>query len=299
MKYFALDAMTVVAFRGSDRQALLQRLCTQDLRPLQPQSFVESFFTDVKGKALAHGWVIAHPSELWIVVAGDCEAVLLAHFDRYIIREDVQPVGESQRWDWWLVDRKAASFLGMAFQDQQVVPSTELIPNASLFGIDCHAYSDRYFLVASSREQRDPFLAKLRDLSMQEGSAEEREWIRVNSGWPLFGVDFDRQSLPQEVDRDALAISFSKGCYLGQETIARLDALGQVQKKLKRLSVESVDRIAPQTKIFQGELEAGWVTSSAKNPEKMGAILFAFIKRPFLSQASTFNVEGHPAHFTA
>ena len=55
---------------------------------------------------------------------------------------------------------------------------------------------------------------------------------RIESGYPLWGVDFDAANLPQEIGRDREAICFTKGCYLGQETVARLDALGHVNRKL-------------------------------------------------------------------
>ena len=56
--------------------------------------------------------------------------------------------------------------------------------------------------------------------------------LRLRHGWPLFGIDIKTDQLPQEVDRDKLAINFNKGCYLGQETVARLDALGHVNRML-------------------------------------------------------------------
>ena len=55
---------------------------------------------------------------------------------------------------------------------------------------------------------------------------------RIEAGTPLFKVDFDDSNLPQEVGRDAEAISFTKGCYLGQETVARIDALGHVNQRI-------------------------------------------------------------------
>ena len=56
--------------------------------------------------------------------------------------------------------------------------------------------------------------------------------LRIEAGTPLFGVDFDDRNFPQEVGRNEQAISFTKGCYLGQETVARIDALGHVNQQL-------------------------------------------------------------------
>src|SRR5262249_52983757 len=63
--------------------------------------------------------------------------------------------------------------------------------------------------------------------------AECFELLRIEAGTPVFGKDITEKNLPQEIGRDARAISFVKGCYLGQETVARLDALGHVNQILK------------------------------------------------------------------
>ena len=63
------------------------------------------------------------------------------------------------------------------------------------------------------------------------------ETLRIEAGTPLFGVDFNDNNLPQEVGRDDRAISFTKGCYLGQETVARIDALGHVNQQLAGVRV--------------------------------------------------------------
>jgi tRNA-modifying protein YgfZ len=63
-------------------------------------------------------------------------------------------------------------------------------------------------------------------------SHEALEIVRIEAALPQFGTDISDANLPQEVNRDAAAISFTKGCYLGQETVARLDALGHVNRLL-------------------------------------------------------------------
>src|SRR4029453_1620592 len=65
------------------------------------------------------------------------------------------------------------------------------------------------------------------------------ETARIEAGFPLFGRDITDDNLPQEVGRDAKAISFTKGCYLGQETVARIDALGHVNRSLVGLKFAS------------------------------------------------------------
>ena len=76
--------------------------------------------------------------------------------------------------------------------------------------------------------------------------------LRIESGTPLFGVDFDEENLPQEVGRDELAISFTKGCYLGQETVARIDALGHVNQQLAGVRFAGPDVPDAKAELTQG-----------------------------------------------
>ena len=73
------------------------------------------------------------------------------------------------------------------------------------------------------------------DLGLAELDLESFEVLRIEAGTPVFGRDVTEKNLPQEIGRDAQAINFVKGCYLGQETVARLDALGHVNQILKGL----------------------------------------------------------------
>ena len=87
--------------------------------------------------------------------------------------------------------------------------------------------------------------------------------IRVESGCPLYGIDFNENNLPQELNRNALAIHFRKGCYLGQETVARIDALGHVNKRLAMISIIGEELPAIGAVIRRGDDTVGQVTSVA------------------------------------
>ncbi|EMI56634.1 aminomethyltransferase [Rhodopirellula sallentina SM41] len=115
---------------------------------------------------------------------------------------------------------------------------------------------------------------------IDDANAESRfHQLRIAAGYPWHGVDFGDTHLPQEVRPEEETISFTKGCYLGQETIARLDALGQVQKKLVKWSLEGLDGHTPEvdTKLFAGgEKPVGRLTSiSDASPPSGSDSLFA------------------------
>ena len=87
------------------------------------------------------------------------------------------------------------------------------------------------FAIAASFKEN--ILAAGHEAGLVEAGPEAFEVLRIEAGTPVFGKDITDKSLPQEINRDSRAISFVKGCYLGQETVARLDALGHVNQLLK------------------------------------------------------------------
>ena len=91
-------------------------------------------------------------------------------------------------------------------------------------------------------------------------------------------TDFDDSNLPQEVNRDTQAISFTKGCYLGQETVARIDALGHVNKKLVIVSLMEGDTQI-RNKIASRRQEGGTITTSGWSPRTSRPAALAMVKR--------------------
>ena len=84
----AIGTLTVIELTGADRNKILNNLCTQDLRNLQPGQVRETFLLDVKGRTLSHGIVVTLDSKTFFVSSPGQAAGLIAHIDRYIIRED-------------------------------------------------------------------------------------------------------------------------------------------------------------------------------------------------------------------
>jgi folate-binding protein YgfZ len=105
---------------------------------------------------------------------------------------------------------------------------------------------------------------------LRELPAEAFDLLRIRAGTPVSGQDVTPENLPQEVDRNAAAISFTKGCYLGQETVARLDALGHVNKILRRLELDpDAAPAAGVTALSTPDGKpAGRITSAAFCPEE-------------------------------
>ena len=111
------------------------------------------------------------------------------------------------------------------------------------------------------------------------GAPEAFAAARIEAGFPLFGVDFNEENLPQEVGRDVQAISFTKGCYLGQETVARIDALGHVNQRLVGVRFVGSDMPAGGLELTRDGRIVGSVTSAAFSPKFGLPIALAMVRR--------------------
>ena len=250
---------SVVSLAGEDRVKFLHNMCTNDIQRLVPGECCEAFCTDVKGKIIAHSVVLMLENRIELLgVPGQAEQGI-AHLDRYIIREDVKLEDKSDENAWSLV-----------FGDKSgQILNTELTAFRTKV-LDCESY-----LVRAPRSEIEPLLPGVcvcRDDSVWNA-------LRIEASFPLYGTDFDDAHLPQEIARDDLAISFNKGCYLGQETVARIDALGHVNKRLCTLRFAKGDVPNAGTKLLSGEQEVGAVTSACWSPRDEAPLALAMIRR--------------------
>jgi tRNA-modifying protein YgfZ len=258
-----LSGWTCLALTGADRHAFLHNFCTNDIKRLTPGNSCETFFTNVKGRIIGHGLIDCRENELVVIGEPDQATRLFEHLDRYIIREDVQLHDETPARGSLLVD---ADFAAQQFGLAAYVTDWYAIKGRTLRLIEAPAADVR----------------KLKERLAANGfvSCDEAfETVRIEAGMPLFGVDFDDRNLPQEVGRNDEAISFTKGCYLGQETVARIDALGHVNQQL--VGVQFGGEAVPDkgTALTHNGKTIGWVTSAVLSPKLDAPLALAMVRR--------------------
>jgi tRNA-modifying protein YgfZ len=277
---------STVRAAGNDRATFLHNMCTNDVKSLTAGEGGEAFFTDVKGKIVAHGFLLAGGDAMEIVMVPGTAGRLMGQLDRYVIREDVALSDRSSEVAWLLAFGERA---GVVLE--QVVGSgvgdlatawTHRTFDVACVGVEavrCELPWVGGFLIGCAMDAAAAIEAKLVEAGAILGSESLWNMVRVDSNWPLWGVDFDESNLPQEVSRDAAAISFRKGCYLGQETVARIDALGHVNKQLVavRFGGDAVPEIGAE--LLQGEQVVGRVTSSCWSPRSAKPQAIAMVKR--------------------
>lgn len=228
-----LDQAMLIEVAGEDAGRILHNLTTNHIQLLHPGQSVETFVTDVRGWVVAHGLVYrCEETRWWLLGQHHMAANVAAHIDRYIIREKAAVTDLSRSWSL------------------RFVSDEESATSAESTCIACPALgSAAQFCLSPGVESSSP--------SKEQMDAWQRH--RIAHFWPLMGVDIWEKCIPQELDRTEQAISFTKGCYLGQETIARLDARGQIQKKLCLLKLDGP--VSPADKLLRNDQEVGHITS--------------------------------------
>ena len=225
LNYFSLDR-TVVRLTGDDRVSFLNNFCTADIKLLQTNQISEAFILNGKGKLVAHLLVLCHADSLELnTVAGQGQAIM-THLDRYLIREDVTMTDIS-------TERKHVFVFGngldAAVEFNHFAEGEIQVAHCEAAGVG----------VLGSAATAETLVEWASGLGATETGEATVHLHRIRTGTPWFGIDSSSDNLPQELVRDEKAISFTKGCYLGQETVARIDALGRVNKLMVRLRSNS------------------------------------------------------------
>ena len=128
-------------------------------------------------------------------------------------------------------------------------------------------------------------------LGLVEVDPESYEVLRIEAGTPVFGKDVTDKNLPQEIGRDDRAISFVKGCYLGQETVARIDALGHVNQVLKGLRfAERSPCPKPGSPLEADGKRVGMVTSAAFSPVRNAPVALGLVRTTHARAGTTLCV---------
>lgn len=255
-----LAGWSSISVTGADRQPFLHNFCTNDVKRLVPGENCEAFFTNVKGKIVGHGVLHCSDEEVVFVGVPGQGQRLVEHLDRYVIREDVQLRDTTEERSYLLVVGDAAGS-----------------SHASLTW-DIVGRSDSTLREVEPREVSDVVRGLVSEGLVVAGP-QAFEAGRIEAGMPRYGLDFKEENLPQEVGRDSQAISFTKGCYLGQETVARIDALGHVNQRLVGLRFLESDVPALGTELTREDRIVGSVTSAAFSPKLNAPIVLAMVRR--------------------
>lgn len=276
---------------GADRAKFLHNFCTNDILKLPAGGGCELCLCNAKGRILGHGSVFATAEALWLDSVPGAGPKLWAHLDRYLIREAVTIDDLTAEWGLfalWGPDSPAV--LSPLFGDDAAIRDFAGTWNTSGIrvvesagGLQCRRVDwlgEPMVIVAGPRAEISRMQTGLSAAGVVSASPAQWETRRIAAGWPEYGVDVTEDHLPQELARNERLLSFTKGCYLGQEPIARLDALGHTNRELRRLAITGAEPVAPGTSLLDpasGE-SVGTITSAAIDESGTGCVALGYLK---------------------
>jgi folate-binding protein YgfZ len=160
---------------------------------------------------------------------------------------------------------------------------------------------DLFVPAASLRAVADELIQAVKAVGGRACGWQALEIARIEAGIPRFGVDMDETNLAPEAGIEQRAISYSKGCYIGQEVIARIRTYGQVAKALRGLQFADSINVFPKRgdKLYQGDKEIGYVTSAVASPALKSVIAMAYVRREHNEIGTELRVRTASGDYTA
>jgi tRNA-modifying protein YgfZ len=286
---------TVVATQA-DAVRFVDNFVTAAVSQLASGGGSEAFFTDVRGWVLALAMILRTEEGLEIVADAGLGPRLREHLDRYHIREQVSLVDASAETAAMLVaGPAAAAAVRLLIGPDAELPAAELdhltvsgeggpLRIVRVTSAGAGRGQDGYW-IRGPRGALDSVARALAAAGLPMIDEAALAAARIAAGYPA-AADIPEKTLPQELGRDQRAISFTKGCYLGQETVARLDALGHVNRRLVLLAIESPQLPVCPAGIELGTETVGTLTSSCLLPGTARAGGLGIVHRRALESAA-------------
>jgi folate-binding protein YgfZ len=252
---------------GADRQRFANAYLTCEVKGLVPGSGAYGFLTSGQGRILSDAVALVQEDRLWLEVGAGQAAPMMEHLKKFILADRVEVRSLDDMLPVSLTGPRAAEVLGAAEElpaepwahVRRMVLGTEVRLQRGGPGV---AWDYTLWVPASIAEHLIESL--LEQDGVLEAGAEALEILRVEKGLPRFGTEYGAENFPQETGLDA-AVSYTKGCYLGQEVVARIHYRGGVQKVLRGLVFEG-EAPAPGAALLAEGREAGTVASVVHSP---------------------------------
>ena len=277
---------------GADRKRFLHGQVTNDINRLQPGEGCYAAITNAKGKMVADANIYCLEDELLLDIEPGLTPTTFQRLDKYIIADDVQLLDVSGHYGMVSIQGpKAASVVRQAAFDM-ALPEGALTFKTTSGRQGGDIYCMRHdlgsvvgydlFVPADSVGR---VLEQSAALAKEHGGGlcgwQALETARIEAGIPRFNQDMDETNLAPETGIEPRAISYSKGCYIGQEVIARVRTYGQVAKALRGLRLAGNLRALPAKgdKLYIDQKEVGHVTSAVYSPRLQANIALGYVRR--------------------
>lgn len=265
-----------VRITGKDAKSFLHRMLSNDVNSLQPGQGVWALFLNVKGHIQGDMKIYAFSDHLLLVLQHYIREKITSGLDKYVIGENLQMQDVTEKVAMFQVIGPSAESFLQSKGVQQLPVENLSFASARIGEFDSSVIRlGTGYAILSNAENAAILLDYL---DAQPVGMRAFEIYRVENGLPLMQRDVGEVNFPQETRMDN-AVSFQKGCYLGQETIARIDAQGHVNKFLTGITSESSLREGEL--VYKNGKEVGKVTSSVHSLLLNSPLALAYVRREF------------------
>lgn len=250
---------------GPDAATFLQGQFTNELRGLKAGGgAVYGLWLTVKGKVLADSFVLrgAGEEEFWVGSYFSSGAVIRERLESHVIADDV------------VVEDVTADWVGLSLVGSELAERAE---RGWQGGVVFSGRRTRRSNIEWVVPRAGAEAARAEFAGVAEVDAATAEAWRIAEAIPAVPVDIGPGDLPNEAGLEAEAISYTKGCYLGQEVMARLKSMGQVRRRLLRVRIDAAERPATPAALFNGPKQVGELRSLARDPAGDGFIGLAML----------------------
>ena len=288
-----------IAVAGPDRRAFLQGLLTNDIESLNAGQGCYAAWLTPQGRMLCDMHVIESGDMILLDVPAADVAQIAERLEQFHFSENVQiaNLADSLR-AVWVHGPQAGQILAVA-APREGTPYDEWasyenvrteIDGMPVVVVRIDQLDVAGYVIYTDVQQEAAVTKAIVRTGLLHASPGTLEAVRIEAGYPVFGVDMTTDTIPLEAGIEDRAISMTKGCYVGQEVIIRVlhRGGGRVARRLVRLQIQGN---APQRgeKVFSGDREIGFVTSAAESP-RLGAIALAYLHRDFVEGGSEVQI---------
>jgi folate-binding protein YgfZ len=279
---FDLSTRGKIEASGTEAIVFLHNLSTNDIKTVPIGKGCEVFFCTVTAKVLAHGWIWRDTPEgkrerLWLDLDPGLAEKLYHHLDRHLISEDVTLTDHTHELiQLHLAGPRATEVLTASGVGEGV--TIRAVERLEVSGVD----------ILCRTNDADRIRERLIQAGARPGDDKTFDVLRVEAGMPVFGVDMEETTFAPEVNRAQQAISYNKGCYLGQEPIVMARDRGIVQRALVGLHLDTL--VSTSSVLYRDGKEVGRVTSCVQSP-RLGPIALAHVRRASQTPGTVVEVD--------
>lgn len=277
---------------GADRVRFLHGQVTNDVKNLRTGQGCYAALVTAKGRMQSDINIYALENELLLDFEPGLARAVAERLERYIVADDVQVTDVQPLYGLLSVQgpdaEKAVRHLGL-FRDipgkpldfvnavDETLGELYLAAQARLGT----AGFDIFVPLAGFGAVADKLVAAAGSLGGRACGWNALETARIEAGLPRFGLDMDEHSFPQECGIEARAVSYTKGCYIGQEVLNRIHTMGHVNRELRGLVLADEPNVTPKQgdRLFDEDREVGSITSAIASPKLKHTIALACVRR--------------------